>query len=172
MLFRSYPVATSDLAAHMVHEHQAGAVNRIAYAQYLARELKGDTTAAAEARMDAEARELARYLLFADEAPLPMPLDGGDRAFREDFVRARRVVAGHSLRDLELRTRLLRHRCSYMIHTAQFDGLEASIRRRVLAWIGRAVADEARPPGLDHLEEGERKVIREILSRTVAGFAG
>ena len=168
--WRRYPVATSDLAAHLLHEHQAGAVNRIARAQYLARELRDAKTSGAEARLDAEARDLARYLLFAEEAALPAPLEDGDRRFREDFGRAGRVVEGRSLRDLDLRTRLLRHRCSYMVHTAQFDGLEPAMRGRVLAWLARALSDGPRPSGLDHLSTSERTAIRAVLAREVRGF--
>ena len=165
-----YPVATSDLAAHLLHEHQAGAVNRMARAQYLARELKGSPAGNVAERLDAEARDLARYLLFADEAPLPAPLDDGDRRFREDFVRSRRAVEGRSLRDLDLQTRLLRYRCSYMVHTSQFEGLDPGIRVRVLGWIARALSDGPRPAGLDHLEASERAVIRGVLTREVRGF--
>lgn len=166
-----YPVATSDLAAHLLHEHQAGAVNRIARAQYLARELGRTPGADGEARLDAEARALAGYLLFADEAPLPAPLGTGDPRFREEFARGRRAVDGHALRDLDLRTRLLRHRCSYMIHTAQFDGLEPRMRGRVLSWMARAVGEAPGPRGLDHLPPEEKRVIRTILRKEVPGFA-
>ena len=167
-----YPVSTSDLLAHLLHEHQSGAVNRMARAQYLAREAGTSPSAEALARLDREARDLARYLLFADEAPLPGGLEKGDARFREDFLRARRVVEGRSLRDLDLRSRLLRHRCSYMVHTAQFDGLLPVVRDRVLAWMSKAVAPGRGPDGLDHLDDGEKSVIRGILSREVRGFRG
>ena len=165
-----YPVSTSDLLAHLLHEHQAGAVNRMVRAQYLAREAGANPSVEQAARLDSEARELARYLLFADEAPVPPGLDRGDARFREDFRRGARVVEGRSLRDLELRTRLLQHRCSYMIHTAQFDGLLPVIRDRVVSWMAKAVGPGVAPEGFRHLGDEERAVLRTILSREVRGF--
>ncbi|MFM7740586.1 MAG: hypothetical protein ACKO9H_14360, partial [Planctomycetota bacterium] len=116
------------------------------------------------------ARELARYLFFADEAPLPPGLERGDARFREDFRRGARVVEGRSLRDLDLRTRLLRHRCSYMVHTEQFDGLLPVIRDRVVSWMAMAVGPGMAPEGFRHLGDEEKAGLRSILSREVRGF--
>ena len=61
--------------------------------------------------------ELVDYLLFIDEAPLPGPVHGTS-GFAEKFAaQGPRDSHGRSLRELDLRTRLFRYPCSYMIYS-------------------------------------------------------
>ena len=134
--FERYPVATSDLLAHLLHEHQVGGVNRLIRAQYRFRELRhrngGSVPQDLPPDLETELADLLSYLLFAQEAPLPASGIPGNPAFRDGFARNRKVVDGHSLKDLDLRTRLLRFRCSYLIHTPFFEGLDADLRLKLL----------------------------------------
>ena len=169
--FARYPVATSDALAHLLHEHQVGFINRATLAAYRWRTFSfaGPVT---PAQLDALAAPLVRYLLFADEVPLPGPGALAPTAFAADFVRsARRDPAGRSLRDLDGETRLLRHRCSYMIHSASFTGLPAPLRRHVLARLDAALAPFG-PAEFAYLPPAERSAIREILRATLPDWAG
>lgn len=169
--FARYPVATSDLLPQLLHEHQVGFVNRAAEANYRARTIrhlaKGELSAEQRAELDAQARILARYLLFADEAPLPPGGIEGDPAYRQDFLRGRREVDGESLKDFDLKSRLFRFRCSYMIHSAAFEGLPAEIRDRTLALVRRALDDTAIEPEFGYLGLAEKRSIRRILKATL-----
>ncbi len=128
------PAATSDIAALMVFDHQGRAINLLTRLGWEAR------IAVAESRLDfahGELRDLvnetADYLLFVDEAPLAAPVRGVAgfaQAFGDRGPRDRR---GRSLRELDLRTRLFRHRCSYMIYSPAFDALPAAARDAVSA---------------------------------------
>ncbi|MFM7103443.1 MAG: hypothetical protein ACKO3N_20025 [Verrucomicrobiota bacterium] len=166
-----YPVATSDLLPQLLHEHQAGLVNRAVGLTYRARawrEAEGPAWPAKHAaELEQQARELVRYLLFADEAPLPPGGVGGSEAYREDFRRGRREVEGESLKDFDLATRLFRHRCSYMIYSPVFRGLPAEARTRVLGILGEALDDRADGTEGRHLPRAEKQRIRRILRATL-----
>jgi len=172
--FERYPVATSDLLAHLLHEHQVGGVNRLIRAQYRFRELRhrngGSVPQALPPDLETELADLLGYLLFAQEAPIPASGIPGNPAFREGFARNRKVVDGHSLKDLDLQTRLLRFRCSYLIHTPFFEGLDADLRRRILRDLDHALSPEKRNAASRHLSDSEAAVIRTILRATVPGF--
>jgi hypothetical protein len=162
-----YPLQTSDLLAQLLHEHQVGFVNRMLQAGYRWREL-----VAAEPVTDKQAADLSaplvRYLLFAEEDPLK-PGMLGESPFAGDFTAAgKRDSAGRSLRDLDGKTRLLAHRCSYMIYSPAFTGLPDPLRQRVLADLAAALAGGAAG---SHLPADERLAVRQILSETVPEFA-
>jgi len=171
--FARYPMASSDILPQLVHEHQAGFVNRAVEATYRARELseKGvPTTAngAGSAELDGIARSLTRYILFADETPLPPGGIEGDPAFKADFLRARRAAAnGASLKDFDLKTRLFRNRCSYMIYSAAFRGLPPAIKQRVYRRLGEALNVSAPDAEYAFLPPAEKQTIRSILRSTL-----
>ncbi len=165
--FDRYLAGTSDVLAHLLHEHQAGFVNRAIEATYRTRTHLhndgGKLTAAHEAELDDQARLLTRYLLFADEVPLPAGGVNGDDAFRADFLRNRRTVNGESLKDLELKTRLFRNRCSYMIYSTAFAGLPAVMKSKVFAELKRALDESSPAPEFAYLPPAEKRTLRSIL---------
>ena len=171
-----YPAATSDLLAHLLHEHQAGFVTVGLEAGYRSRaarhEGSGSVPPGRTAELAEAAEKLAGYLLFKDEAALPSGGVTGDPVFREDFAKTRRSdAAGRSLRDLELNSHLLKFRCSYMIYSPVFTGLDPGMKSVVLKRM-----DQALQPGkLDRLSrklpDAEKRAIREILSATLPDWA-
>lgn len=162
-----YLAPGSDLLAHLIREHQTGFTNRVVKASYLTRTLLqdggGKIAPQHESVMDETADELVRYLLFAREASLPKGGAKGEATFRKEFL-ARKLAdtKGRSLRDFDLKTRLFRYRCSYMIHSRVFAALPKEMKSRTLQRLSRALSPEgdALAP---HLAQEERKAIREIL---------
>ena len=167
-----YPVATSDILAHLVFEHQLGFTTRAVEAVYRTRTLldedKGNLTPTHQAELDKLADGLVRYLLFADEAKLPGGGLEGDPAFVADFQRNRKTTAGGvSLRDLDLKTRLFKYRCSYMIHSELFQKLPPDLKPRIYRRLGQAL-NEVRPdPAYAYLPVTEKRAIVQILKETV-----
>jgi hypothetical protein len=162
-----YPLTTSDLLAQLLHEHQIGFVNRALQAGYRCRELSASNSLDDAALSDLAAPFL-RYLLFAEEVPL-VPGMIGDSPFAAEFTAAgKRDSSGRSLRDLDGQTRLLRHRCSYMIYSPAFTGLPMPLRDRVLRDLAAAL--EGGDSGT-HLATAERTAIRQILLETMPEFA-
>lgn len=173
--FARYPAAASDVLPQLLHEHQAGFVNRVVAASYQARTLlhqSGNALPdAAAATLDLLAREITRYLLFADEVPLPPGGIGGDAAFKADFLRPRRSASnGASLKDFDLRTRFFQHRCSYMIYSRIFEALPPQLKQRVFDRLGRALSVENKDAEYAYLPASEKRLIRGILRETLSGL--
>jgi hypothetical protein len=107
----------SDIVALMTLEHQTGFINRL--------------NAVNLRYSDAALDDLAAYMTFANEVPLPGPVTGGS-GFTADFAkRGPRDNQGRSLRSFDLRTRLFRYPLSYMIYSTAFDALKPEIRDRL-----------------------------------------
>jgi len=173
--WNSYPVSTSDILPHLVHEHQAGFVNRTVKAIYDTRHYlaagKGQLSPKHAAEVAKLADSITRYILFADEVQLPEGGVAGDSAFKGDFLRgARKTATGTSLREFDLRTRLFKHRCSYMIYTPSFQGLPPVLKTAVLQRMHRALDATHPDPAYAYLLPGEKTAIANILKATLRGW--
>ena len=132
---RTYLSPHSDVVALMVLEHQARAINLITYLGWETR------IGASDARLDSIVDSFVDYFTFADEAPLPGRY-AGSSGFAATFQAAgRRDGRGRSLRELDLETRLMKYRCSYMIDSAAFDALPARARQKVAARMTTVLRD-------------------------------
>ena len=169
--FSKYPVATSDILPQLVHEHQAGFANRVLQAGYRARTAlyldRNNLTPAHIAELNEQARIVTHYMLFADEVPLPSGGIEGDAAFKKDFLAKRRAVQGGSLRDFDLRTRLFRFRCSYMIYSPEFAGLPPAMKQRIYLRLREALSTERPDKEFAYLPPVEKIAIRTILKSTL-----
>jgi hypothetical protein len=130
----AYPQPTSDVAALLTFDHQGHAINLLTRLGWETR------FAEAEGRVDFTTgdlgdilRETVDYFLFVDETALASPLQGAS-AFARSFSRSGpRDRKGRSLRELDLQTRLLKHRLSYMIYSPAFDALAPATRAAFFA---------------------------------------
>ena len=164
-----YPVASSDVLPQLLHEHQVGFVNRVLEATYKTREVLqksgGKPSPADIAVLEEKAKALTRYILFADEVPLPGV--EGDSVFKTDFVKSGVAVSGASLREFELKTRMFKHRCSYMVHSGVFGGTPREMKQRIYRHIAIAL-NEAKPDKeYDYIPVPEKRAIRAILKATM-----
>lgn len=163
---------TSDILPHLVHEHQIGFENRLVRGIYLVRQLKHDRKgmlgSAEQAEIDAWAQEFARYVLFADEAKFPREGIEGDAQYARDFLEDRRPSRrGLALKDLDLKTRLFKHRCSFMLYTETWKHAPKELKERVYFRMAEGLRDAQPNPALAHLPVEERRAIREILKETM-----
>jgi hypothetical protein len=171
--FGRYPVATSDVLPQLIHEHQVGFANRVIEAAYFTRQTAGASAPTAEQTkaLDAKAKDLVRYLLFADEPALPTGGIEGDAAFKTDFLANRRAIpAGASLKDFDLKTRLFRYRCSYMIYSSVFQGLPETMKQRVYRALREALDPQRADRQFAYLPAQEKQAIRTILKGTLPGL--
>jgi hypothetical protein len=151
----AYPVATSDIAALLVFDHQGRAMNLLTRLGWEAR------IAAADGRLDFSkgdlrdiVRETVDYLLFAGELTFADPIRGVS-SFSKTFAAAGpRDRKGRSLRELDLQSRLFKYRCSYMIYSPAFDALPIEARAAVFAGIRERLADPDTLAILDETKEG------------------
>jgi hypothetical protein len=180
----AYLTPHSDLVALMVLEHQAELHNRISRAGFQTRlalyeeaELNkalgrpaGAHSDLTERRIQSACEPLVKYLLFSGEAKLTEPVKGTS-GFAEEFVqRGPRDGRGRSLRELDLRTRLFRYPCSYLIYSEAFDGLPAAAKEYVWQRLWDVLGGADTGDAFAHLAEGDRRAVREILLATRKGL--
>jgi hypothetical protein len=125
----------SDVVALMVLEHQTRAMNLITYLGWETR------IGASDARLDTIVDGFVNYFAFVDEAALPGRFDGSSGFAARFQSDGRRDGRGRSLRELELNTRLMKYRCSYMIDSAAFDALPERARQKVAARMTTVLRD-------------------------------
>ncbi len=159
-----YPRPTSDILPHLVHDHQVGFVNLATESLYLSKLLASEPgglqAPAAAKELDELADRFARYILFADEAKLPAQGIGGDADFIRDFqARARKSPEGVSVREFDLRTRLFRTRCSYMLESSVWAAVPAEVKDRTLAAVKTLVRTA---PWLD--AEEKRRIAQWLMA--------
>ena len=120
-------------------------------------------------RLEEAATELADYLLFVDEAPIPGKVEGSS-GFAEAFVaRGPRDAKGRSLRDLKLEGRLLQYPLSYMIYTPAFDALPPTARAALIGRLSAVLSGKDTRPKYAHFTPAVRTAIMEILNDTKPG---
>ncbi len=154
-----YLTLSSDPAALMVLEHQAHATNLITRLNWEAR--VGDP-----ARIREAARELADYLLFVDEAPIPSPIEGTSGFAAVFAARGPADAQGRSLRDLRLNGRLMEFPLSYLIDSPAFAALPDGPREAVVSRIRTILADGDPAPRYAHLTPAVRKATLEVYEGT------
>ena len=155
----------SDIVALLVFQHQARVMNLLTRVGWLARLTAADNPPPGiDARLSPSVNELVDSLLFVGEAPLENV--SGTTTFAERFTaRGPRDNKGRSLRELELKQRLMRYPCSYMVYSAAFDGMPAAAREMVYRRMKRILSGEEREPRYAHLAS-TRDAIIEILRET------
>jgi hypothetical protein len=175
-----YLTPHSDIVALMVLEHQAEMHNRITRANFLTRialhdeaELNKALGRPADQRSELTQRRiksacepLVKYLLFCGEAKLDAPVKGTSDFAKEFGRHGPRDSKGRSLRDFDLKTRLFKYPCSYLIYSEAFDALPEAARSYVLNRLWNVLNGAASGNDYDHLSEDDCRAIREILVAT------
>jgi len=186
-LFESsaYLFPGSDVVAHLVLAHQTQMHNLITLTNYktrLAVYAQASQAKAAGTPSDAPlsdssrqqferpAEQLLRYMLFANETPLP----GTDRqriiessAFAREFAaRGVRDPQGRSLRDFDLRTRIFRYPCSYLIYSEAFDTLPGPAKGYVYHRLLEILSGQDQSRDFANLSPEDRRAVLEILLAT------
>jgi hypothetical protein len=175
-----YLTPHSDIVALLVLEHQTEMHNVRARANFQTRialreeaelnkalgrpaDYRSESTTS---RIKSAGEPLVKYLLFSGEARLTDPVKGTS-GFAEEFVkRGPRTRDGRSLRDLDLRTRLFKYPCSYVIYSESFDALPGAVKDYALRRVYDVLSGKDTSEDFAHLSAAERKAILEILCET------
>ena len=157
---RGYPTMFSDVVALLLLDHQVHATNLITRAGWEHRIGSPHVGAAVD--------ELVDYLLFVDEAPLPDAIKGSS-GFAERFsAQGPRDGQGRSLRELDLKTRLMRYPLSYMVYSPGFAGLPSDVKAMVRARLDEVLSGKDARKKYAHLTAPTRLAIAEILRDTLS----
>jgi len=176
-----YLTQHSDLVALMVLEHQAQMHNFITRANYEARQTKhydatwnkvlkrpeSHRSEVSQRRIAAAGEKMLQYLLFSGEFELTSPLVGTSRFAAEFAARGPRDSQGRSLREFDLKTRLFKYPCSFLIYSDSFAALPTTMREYVDGRMQEILSGEDQSPEFAHLSSRDRTAIREILMETL-----
>jgi hypothetical protein len=176
-----YPSPYSDVVALMVLEHQSHLLNLFARLGWETRAASYDQQApggtppdprfqARRFSFDAAVAEIADYLLFVDEAPLPGRIRSTS-GFAEQFAN-RGPFDGQrrSLRQLDLERRLMRYPCSYMIYSPAFDELPAEARDAIYQRMWQILSGRDKAEKYSRLSDSDRSAVLQILRDTKPGL--
>jgi hypothetical protein len=154
----------SDIVALMVLEHQThmhNYITRLNYETQIMTQMYGHIR-----YLKSQVNAFLRYLLFTEETPLCAPLSG-DPQFVADFTAsARRDSKGRSLRDLDMRTRMFRYPCSFLIYSDAFDQLPTVMRDHLLQRLYDILTGRDPDPQFAGLAPADRQAVLEILRET------
>ena len=163
---KGYPTPYSDVVPLLMIAHQTNMTNLITRTGWEARLAASQPSADASARVKEAAKDLVDYMLFVDEAPLVGPVRGG-AGFAELFAAAGpRDPKGRSLREFDLRRRLFKYPCSYMIYTPAFDRLPQGAKDAVYARLWEVLSGRDKAPRYRSLTLADRQAVVEILRDT------
>jgi hypothetical protein len=166
-----YPSLHSDVAAHLVFTHQVHMMNLITRLGWQTRVTLADRAPDAARSIAAAAVDFVDYMLFVDEPRLPAPVTSAS-GFAERFgALGPRDRRGRSLRELDLRTRVLKYPCSYLIYSPAFDALPAEARTAIYARLSAILAGKITGERYQRLTASDREAILEILRDTKPDFA-
>jgi hypothetical protein len=163
---KGYLSPYSDVVALLVIDHQANMTNLITRTGWEARVAAASPGQSASTRVTEAARDLVDYMLFVDEAPLVGPVKSTS-GFAESFVaRGPRDGQGRSLREFDLRRRLFKYPCSYMIYTPAFDALPPAAKNAVYSRLWEVLSGKDASPRYKGLAAQDRQAIVSILRET------
>jgi hypothetical protein len=176
----AYLSGHSDIVAHLVLAHQTQMHNLITVANYKTRlalyaekgahqsndKAAGAISEATRRKIEGASEELLRYLLFADETPLDDPIVGSSSFARDFAARGPRDPKGRSLRDFDLRRRVFKYPCSYLIYSEALDALPKPAKDIVYRRLLEVLTGHDQSPEYAKFSAADRRAILEILLAT------
>ena len=159
-----YLEKTSDIAALMVFEHEAhmhNFITRLNYETSIALQTYGHLK-----YLRTVTDAFLRYLLFTEEAELTSPIKGSAGFARAFVARGPRDTSGRSLRDFDLRTRLFKYPCSFLIYSDAFEQLPKEAKELIYQKLFDILTGKDDRTDWQRLSPSDKSAIREILVQT------
>jgi hypothetical protein len=160
----------SDIVALMVLEHQThmhNFITRLQYESKLALQQYGHVR-----YLKTVSEAFLKYLLFTEEAKLTAPVSGDPQFVREFVEKGPQDGSGRSLREFDLRTRLFKYPCSYVIYTEAFDALPGPTKEHLYKRLWEILNGQDVSGAYATLDAKTRRAILEILIATKPGLPG
>jgi len=154
----------SDIVALMVLEHQAHMHNlltRLAYESQIALATYGHIR-----YLKSPVEAFLKYLLFTEEIRLAAPVTGNAEFEKEFSLGAMRDKQGRSLRDLDLKTKLFKYPCSYLIYSEAFNSFPAPMKEEIYRRLWAILSGKDAKEPFANLSIETRHDILEILLET------
>ena len=183
-LFDTSPYLTnhSDIVAQLVLQHQVHMHNILTEANYSGRQAAHDAVVMNEIferdkdyesdttrrRYDSAAEKVVKGLLFCDEVPLPDSI-AGTSGFEKNFESLGPFdSANRSLRHFDLKTRIFKYPCSFLIYSESFKQLPDGVLTRAKERLNEVLTGKDNSEAFQHLDQDTRQTIKEILDETLS----
>ncbi|HXE54198.1 MAG TPA: hypothetical protein VN541_14340 [Tepidisphaeraceae bacterium] len=118
------------------------------------------------ARIKAVCEPVVQCMLFSGEAKYPGPIEGSSGFTSRFESLGPRDSKGRSLRDFDLRRRLFKYPCSYLIYSEQFDSLPDAAKQYIYRRMWKILTGRDDSPAFNHLSDADRDAIYQILRQT------
>ena len=171
-----YRAMSSDIAALLTFSHQTHMTNLLTRASWEARaadpalhppsQAAPDHARLVEAMMSGVAAEVVDYMLFIDEAPLPNAVSGRSGFAERMAASGPRDRRGRSLYEIDLKGRLMKYPCSYLIYSPAFDALPPLAKGPIYARMWQVLSGDVHEPRYRSLSLLDRRTVVEILKDT------
>lgn len=176
-----YLQPTSDIVALMVLEHQVQMHNRLtqgsavvyeqykrskALAAFLEESFDPKNSETLQRVIASNARRIVRQMLYCSEVALTEPVTGTDLFLDQFRANRKEDDLGRSLKDFDLKTRLFKYRCSYMVYSQAFEQLHPRLKEAVITKLREVLAGRGDPSVYGQLDAPEREAILKILQDT------
>ena len=175
-----YLTPHSDIVALMVLEHQVLVHNRLAKANFVARQAlhyeadvnrafgdpEGKRLESTTRRIQSAGDDLVAALLLVGEAKLTAPISGTSGFAAWFSSEGPQDPQGRSLRDLDLERRLFKYPCSYLIYSPAFNELPGEMRDYVWKRMWDVLSSELEVEPFSRLSKEDRRAILDILLAT------
>ncbi len=167
----AYPSPFSDIVSLMIFDHQMHTMNLLTRVGWETRvAIHDNQMELTRGPVHDSIVELVDYLLFVDEAPLRGAVQGVSGFAARFSTRGPHDKKGRSLYQLDLKRRLLRYPCSYMIYTEALDSLPPQAMGAVYQRMWRILSGQERGVRYSRLSLTDRREILEILRSTKSGL--
>lgn len=160
------PTPHSDIVALMVLEHQTHLHNYLARLNYAARItlLQYGHVRYLQTAIDG----FLKYSLFTEEAELTAPVTGTSGFVRQFADTGPKDSKGRSLRDFDLRTRIFKYPCSYLIYSEAFDELPGPLKDVIYQRLFDILT--GKDEEFESIPAEARRAILEIIRETKPGL--
>jgi len=179
-----YPENTSDIVALLVLEHQVTVQNQITYIKFKApavlkrREMLHELEAQSWAELSEPAQRaltrmldrLVQQLVFIDAVDYQSSISGNPDYVEQFMARGPVDGEGRSLREFDLRNRLMRYPLSYLVYTTDFNSLPVYVMDYVYDQMDAYLSGRIDFDGRSQYTLAERQAALEILTATHPGF--
>lgn len=183
---RLYLSPSSDIVALMVFNHQIYMTNllhRTAWQAFLSSAQYGEMeTGLITTNIDRQTHpsedisesvnELVDYLLFVDEAPLTSQVIGSSEFARRFAELGPYSAHGRSLRQFDLRRRVMRYPCSYMIYSPAFEELPDEMKQAIYMRMWQVLSGQVKDKKYERLSLSDRLAVVDILRDTKPNLPG
>lgn len=159
-----YLAQGSDMVALMVLEHQTHLHNfltRLHYAATLALQQYGHVN-----YLKNVIEAFIKYLLFTEEVQLTSRISGSSE-FAKWFSRQGPFDhQGRSLREFDLKQRMFKYPCSFLIYSGAFEALPSPVKARIYQRLWEILTNLDRTDDFNRLTPESKRAILEILLET------